>query len=44
MDQEMLVRKCGSDFKYCNGDCDNCHINKFTYATSLEEKNNEKRN
>ena len=29
------MRRCGSYWKYCNGDCDNCY-NRFTFKDPLK--------
>ena len=39
MENENMVRQCGNDFKYCDGNCVNCEVNRYTYTNNTKTEN-----
>lgn len=36
MDNDKMIRPCGNDFKYCDGNCNDCSVNKMQFTTSTD--------
>lgn len=37
-ENNKAVRPCGSDFKYCDGNCDKCSVNNLTSSNKTERE------
>ena len=36
--EDMAIRKCGSSWEYCDGNCNECYNRALTYSTTTEVK------
>ena len=39
MYSECEFRKCGNGWHYCNGNCDDCSLNKYSTSNTTTETN-----